>query len=303
MTSIDIDTASIANAPLECLTIGVFDSGVGGLTVLAPLMAQFPNAHFVYLADNAYMPYGEQPPEVLLERLNRLLPWLAQRCDVIALACNTAASLLIEKQRLTEWGVPIIDPIQPVCHQLASLLSANETTLVVLATPKTTHSGVYPKVLGKLNPALDVRSVSGQQLAGYFEHGHPDPTTYEALLDEVAAEIQTHLTPHKPAYLVLGCTHYPHMRAALAARLPKTITLVDPAEAMVRKLAQVVEGLPCESSVENHDAIKKPSVAGFWVTGDAKRFKTVAQQCSGLPVEPLHLWQGTTALPPDVTFK
>ncbi|MDH4378452.1 MAG: aspartate/glutamate racemase family protein [Vampirovibrionales bacterium] len=293
MTS--INTAAIANTPHWSLTIGVFDSGVGGLTVLAPLMAQFPDARFVYVADNAYMPYGEQSPAVLLERLTQLLPWLAKQCDVIALACNTAASLMIEHGLMAGWSalnqVPIIDPIQPVCEQLANDGNLAHPTIVILATPKTTAMGVYPRVLQELNPALDVRSVSGQQLAGYFEHGHPDPAAYETLLDTVAAEIQTHLSPNTSASLVLGCTHYPHMRAALAARLPNTVTMLDPAEAMVTKLTQVVEGLASASMVENQDAVKKPSVAGFWVTGDPERFKTVAQQCSGLVIPGVQSWQ------------
>jgi glutamate racemase len=281
----------VSKAPHGGLTIGVFDSGVGGLTVLSPLMAQFSNARFVYLADNAYMPYGEQSPEVLLQRLSLLLPWLAQRCDVIALACNTAASLMIEQNRLAEWGVPVVDPIQPVCHQLSNLPSGNEATLVVLATPKTTHSGVYPKVLRELNPSLDVRSVSGQQLAGYFEHGHPNPTAYEALLDEVAREIRSHVSENSPSSLILGCTHYPHMRAALADRLPKSVTFVDPADAMVTQLAQVVGAMPFTSEASSQGALNKGHSVAFWVTGDGERFKTVAQQCSGLVVDAVQQWR------------
>ena len=153
---------------------------------------------------------------------------------------------------------------------------------------------LYPKVLKGLHPALDVRSVSGQQLAGYFEHGHPDPAAYEALLDEVAADICSHLYEASPASLILGCTHYPHMRAALAARLPKTVTLVDPANAMVAKLNNVIQNQL--AALPQHAATQDNAVI-FTVTGDADRFQAVAQQCSGLVVERVQKWSSPTTKP------
>ncbi|MFN8615291.1 MAG: aspartate/glutamate racemase family protein [Vampirovibrionales bacterium] len=269
-------------------TIGVFDSGVGGLTVLAPLMARYPMARFVYVADNAYMPYGDQPPTVLLERLTGLLPWLAQRCDAIALACNTAASLLIEHQLLDSWGVPVVDPVQPVCEFLAQQARASTSHqpwhVTVLATPKTTQMGVYPRQLAsvwpKQGPSLQVVSVSGRELAGYFEHGHPNPQAYQDLLDSVAESIKATLTTDSQQRVILGCTHYPHMRRALAERLPSTVVMVDPAEAMVAAMPAMLLQQPL--APVPHSTVLEPVT--FYVTGDPQRFQTVAQQCSGLTV-------------------
>lgn len=222
-------------------TVGVFDSGVGGLSVLRALRAELPQVHFVYLADNAHAPYGERSAELVLERVQLITEWLRaeHRIDALVVACNTATALAIDELRSTHPDLPFIG-VEPALKP-AAMLSHNGH-IGVLATRGTVQSARFAQLLDRVAAAVDrpphVRIQPCDGLASAIERAD------SAAVQESAAFHLAQLQAQHPELapidtLVLGCTHYPFASDMLQALCGPCVQLVDTGLPVARRTREV----------------------------------------------------------------
>ncbi|HBK43565.1 MULTISPECIES: glutamate racemase [unclassified Polynucleobacter] len=214
--------------------IGVFDSGVGGLSILDEALRQLPEHDYIYLADSINAPYGEKSSEWIASRSMELCQYLAARgCDAIMVACNTATAEAIAHIRNELSNIPIIG-VEPGIKP-AAMQSANGI-VGVLATEATLKSDKFSALLATLPNCKFVKQ-AGAGLVPLIEAGQANGEETLELLAE-------HLEPIQDAgadTLVLGCTHYPFLRKAIRKLLGDSINLIDTSDAVVRQLKRKLE--------------------------------------------------------------
>lgn len=216
--------------------IGVFDSGVGGLSILDEALRQLPEHDYIYLADSANAPYGEKSPDWIAQRSLSLCKYLAQAgCNAIVVACNTATAQAIKDIRAAI-PIPIVG-VEPGIKP-AAMQSANGV-VGVLATEATLKSDKFNALLSTLPNHCQFIKQAGAGLVPLIEAGKAnDGETLELLAK--------HLEPIQAAgsdTIVLGCTHYPFLRKAIRKLLGDQITLIDTGEAVVKQLKRQLEAL------------------------------------------------------------
>lgn len=256
--------------------IGMFDSGVGGLSVLAELHALRPTETILYYADNAYCPYGVRPPEEIRDRtvaIARLL--VAQGVKAIVVACNTASAVAIEHVRSQVPGVPFIGLEPAVKPGVAMTKSRN---IGVLATPRTVTGERLRWLIETHGGEVTVHSVAAAGLVELVEAGiltGPDvDTALGPFLDPmIAAGVDV---------VVLGCTHYPFLRSAIQAYVGPNVAVIDSGTAIARRTQSVLDvaGL-LSSSFE-------PGTWSMQTSGDIAEVGPVAELLTGGPVSITH---------------
>jgi len=205
------------------LTIGLFDSGVGGLSVLARLGEIMPHEDYLYFADNLHMPYGPRSPEDLREIVFAICDYLvAAGCSMIVMACNTSSALVLPLARV-RYSIPLLGVLDPGARVAAEISKSG--SIGVLATTATTRSGAYERSILAYRPKATVHSQACPLLAPLVEQGALTGNEVEVALKDclaplITAEVDT---------VVLGCTHYPFLRETLLPLIPSGVTLVDPA--------------------------------------------------------------------------
>lgn len=241
-------------------TIGVFDSGVGGLSVLKHVREQLPRHRLLYVADSAHVPYGDKSPEYIRERslaLSRFL--LEHAADAIVIACNTATAAAAALLRAT-LAVPIVGMEPAVKPAVAATRSG---VVGVLATVGTLESAKFAALLQQYAGDVEIVTQACPGLVEQVEAGELDSAATRAL---VARYVEP-LLARGADTLVLGCTHYPFLSPAIRAAAGPSVTLIDTGAAvarqLVRRLAEVQAGAPAGPPSER-----------FWTTGDP----TVAQR-------------------------
>lgn len=202
--------------------IGVFDSGLGGLTVLTQLKTHYPKLPLLYVADQHYSPYGNKPAELIVQRCRSITQWLIdQGCSVIVVACNTATALAIELLR-EEFSVPIVG-VEPGVKPAA--LSSQCKKIAVLATENTVSSQRYSELLSRFLPSVTVISQRCVGLADAIENSDEQlPLLIKKYCQPLVAEGVDHL--------VLGCTHYPLVAEQLSAEFSGKVHIIDTGRAV-----------------------------------------------------------------------
>ena len=247
------------------MTIGVFDSGVGGLTVLQALRRRMPRHDFVYLGDTARVPYGRKPPEMVVEFAQGIAGFLCgQGVEALVVACNTASAVALPKLQercpVPVWGV--IDP------GVSAATRVTRTGLVgVIGTKATIGSGAYQRRLEARG--LQVWAQACPMLVHVVEEGLADSAEAELLV--------RHYLDGRPVIdtLILGCTHYPLLKPAIQRVLGDEVTLVDSAEATAEAVSR---------SVEEVSPAGEGRVVHF-VTGDRAVFAHTARAIGGVADE------------------
>ncbi len=222
------------------MRIGVFDSGVGGITVLRELLTAFPGSDFTYLGDTANVPYGTKSPR----QVERLCAKSASRLrdrgiDALVVACNTASSLALSAIREAMGGVPVLGVVEPGARAAvaARAESPGGGPIVVFATRATVRSGAYGRALAVLAPRAEVREQECPLLVPIIEEGwihHP-------LLELAVREyVEPFAAARSPGVALLACTHYPWIQDAFEKALPGW-KVVDSAQAVARALRAISE--------------------------------------------------------------
>lgn len=205
--------------------IGVFDSGVGGLTVLRALRARFPDESMVYLGDTARVPYGTKSAEVVTRYSLRNAAFLTEQdVKLLVVACNTASSVALPALRAT-LGIPVVGVIEPGARAAARV--SRSGNVGVVGTPGTIASGAYQRALAAERPGIRIHVQACPLFVPLAEEGWVQG-------DVPRLVARAYLAPMRQAgidTLVLGCTHYPLLRGVLAEELGPGVTLVDSADA------------------------------------------------------------------------
>jgi glutamate racemase len=209
--------------------IGVFDSGVGGLTVVAALRRRLPREAILYLGDTARLPYGSKSPATVTHYTRRNVSFLERRgVKAVVVACNTASALALPDLAT---AVPVWGVVEPGAERAAA---ASGGRVGVIATEATVRSDAYPRALRRLRPDLQIASRACPLFVPLVEEGwHDDPVT-----EQVATRYLAPLLAGGIDTLVLGCTHYPLLAPLLARVAGPGVRLVDSAEAVAEAVAK-----------------------------------------------------------------
>jgi glutamate racemase len=214
--------------------IGVFDSGMGGLTVVRELMNQLPHESIIYFGDTARVPYGPKSPDTVLRYSREITSYLkGQGVKALVIACNTATAHALPALR-EEFDMPIIGVIEPGARAAAA---ATKTKRVgVIGTAGTIKSGAYEKEILKLLPDAEVTAQACALFVPLVEEGWVDSEPTRAIARNylaplVAANVDT---------LVLGCTHYPLMKTVIGNVVGREVRLIDSAQETARQTAEVL---------------------------------------------------------------
>lgn len=261
--------AAAASAP-----IGLFDSGVGGLTVLRELRRQLPGESTIYLGDEARMPYGPRPAEEVLAFTRQAMRWFAERgCKLVVLACNTATAVALEAVR-EESAVPVIGVVRP--GAAAAISASARRSIGVLATTGTVRSGSYQRALRDLDPLVDVVQQACPKLVPLVESGQAGSAEAEQAVREYVTPLLTDGGVVSPVVdtLLLGCTHYPLLRAVIERVAGPGVRVVDSAATTALAVREVLE------SHRQLRAGGEPTNL-ICATGSTERFRTVARTIFG----------------------
>ncbi len=258
------------------LPIGVFDSGVGGLTVLRALRETLPHESFIYLGDTARLPYGTKSPESVVRYATQCAATLvASGIKALVIACNTAASAALPALQARYPLLPIVGVVEP--GAAAALAATRSQRIAVIATEGTVRAGAYRRAIARLNPQAVVTETPCQVFVALAEEGW----TQGPIVDLIIRQYLQGVFSEDPApdTLLLGCTHFPVLSAALRAALPDPVAIVDSAQ---------TTSLAVASRLQLEDLLKSPSrpagVVQFLATDGAARFARVGSIFLGAPL-------------------
>ncbi|MBV8201322.1 MAG: glutamate racemase [Acidobacteria bacterium] len=263
--------------------IGVFDSGVGGLTVVAALRRRLPREAILYLGDTARLPYGSKSPATVTHYTRRNVDFLERRgVKAVVVACNTASALALPDLAPT---VPVWGVVEPGAERAAA---ASGGRVGVIATEATVRSDAYPRALRRLRPDLEIASRACPLFVPLVEEGwHDDPVT-----EQVASRYLAPLLAGGIDTLVLGCTHYPLLTSVLARVAGPGVRLVDSAEAVADAVARgLAERGLAHVAASPGDELQEPSPGDgspaaalrVCVTDAGEGFQALARRILGAP--------------------
>jgi len=272
-----MDNPEIGNWKLEIAKsqapIGIFDSGVGGLTVVRAIERRLPNESLIYLGDTARIPYGVRSPATVERYALECAAFIqAKGVKAIVIACNTASALAANYLR-SQCTVPVIGVIRPGSRRAVE--QTRNGHIGVIATEATVASGAYERAMLAMRSGLEITSRACPLFVPLAEEGWlSHPVTFQ-----VAEEYLAELRSSGVDTLVLGCTHYPILRPVIERTLGDQIRYVDSGEAVAETLAEMLEadGLAGEGGAPRTDK--------FYVTDSAVRFRRVAELFLGRPLE------------------
>lgn len=254
----------------DCLKdapIGVFDSGIGGLTVVREIMRQIPNEKIIYFGDTARVPYGSKSKETVTRFSRQIARFLqSQNVKTIVVACNTASAYALDTLE-KEFDIPMIGVVKPGAKVAAE--TTQNGKVGVIATSATIGSAIYTTYIKEIKPEVTVTGKACPLFVPLVEEGLlEDPVT-----DEIASRYLSELIDIDIDTLILGCTHYPLIRNTIGRIVGDTVTLVNPAYETARELKILLE---------THGILqdKKPDLGEnryqFYVSDGAEKFKSFA---------------------------
>lgn len=246
--------------------IGVFDSGVGGLTVLRVLQRRLPNENFLYFGDTARLPYGTRSPAEIRQFVREILDWMqAEGCKLVVMACNTSSALALEALQ-PDYTMPLIGLIQPA----ARIAVQKGRRIGVISTMATAQSRAYRQALREANPEVQVWEVGCPEFVPLVEQQRiDDPYTLH-----VATQYLAPLVDAQVDTLIYGCTHYPHLAPVLQQLLPAATHLLDPADAVTRAVQMELEVLGLRNSTPTRSV-------RFGVSHDPQQFSRAIERWLG----------------------
>lgn len=250
------------------LPIGIFDSGLGGLTVVRELSRRLPNENLIYVGDTARVPYGTKSPDTIRRYSMQISFFLMRRkVKMIVVACNTSSALAL--RALKSLPIPVLGVIDPGAR--AAVMSTNALRVGVIGTPATVASHAYRSAIKKYAPSANVWESACPLFVPLVEEGwleHPVTT-------QVARQYLKPVLKNRVDTLVLGCTHYPLLKKTLTAVAGKRVQLIDSAEETAKDVAQLLGKSGCLN------ASSKKGRSVYYVTDNAASFSRLSRQFLG----------------------
>jgi glutamate racemase len=252
--------------------VGVFDSGMGGLTVLHECLVTMPHEDFVYLGDLARLPYGPRPLPEIRRFAQEIAAYLeGEGVKLILVACNAATSAALPDLQ-EELAVPVVGVITPEAH--AAVQTTRNRDIGLLATEATVEAGRYVALVHTLDAGARLHAVACPKLVPLIESDDPfGEATIEA--------VREYAEPIKQAgcdTVILGCTHYPHIRSIFQRTFGRGVTLVFSAEETAREVAETL----ARKRIENDE--QREGSTRFLTTGDPETFSRLGQRFLQLPL-------------------
>src|SRR5215471_3372868 len=257
---------------MDSRPVGVFDSGVGGLTVLHECLVTMPNEDFVYLGDHARLPYGPRPLEEIRRFAREIGAFLEQQdVKLILVACNAATSAALPRLQ-EELAVPVVGVITPEAH--AAVQATRNRHVGLLATEATVEAGRYAELVHTLDAGIAFFPVACPRLVPLIESDDPYGEDTERAVRDYAARLQ------EPGVdtVILGCTHYPLIRKIFERVFGREVTLVFSAEETAREVAQTLARKGYENDAAREGAYR------FLTTGDPDAFREMGARFLQLPI-------------------
>lgn len=251
---------------LQRSRIGIFDSGVGALTVLRELYRQLPNESILYFSDTARLPYGNRSQAEISQFVREILSWMVQQgVKMVIMACNTGSALALETVR-SEFDIPILGVILPGARAAVQ----QGKRIGVIATPATANSNAYQQAIQEINPMVDVWEVGCPELVPLIESNRVnDPYTRKMIQEYLAPLIEQQIDT-----LVYGCTHYPLLSPVIRSILSRSVRLIDPAVHVVAAAARELELLGLRN-------MRTAMPTQFYVSGCPATFAQLSVQWLG----------------------
>jgi glutamate racemase len=255
------------------LPIGIFDSGVGGLTVYRAIERRLPNESLIYLGDTARIPYGTRSLETVQRYAMEDAAFiLAKNVKALVIACNTASALAASRLR-EKFDLPILGVIGPGARR--AVAATHNGHIGVIATEATVASGAYEREMLALRAGLEIISRPCPLFVPLTEEGWVNHPVTRQVAEEYLAELRS----TNVDTLVLGCTHYPILRPVIEAVLGDRLTYIDSGEAVADEVADLLEA---EGLLRER---QEPRTEDFYVTDSAARFRRVAELFLGRPLD------------------
>ncbi len=254
--------------------IGIFDSGLGGLTILKALREQLPHEDFIYFGDTANVPYGSKSKQTVTRFSAAIAHFLeTQHVKLIVIACNTASALALNELR-KQCHTPVLGVIEP--GALAAVAATKNHKIAVLGTEATVRSKAYAKAVLKKMPAAQIVQQACPLFVPLVEENYTRTEAARLIANDYLACVK-----HAHAdTLILGCTHYPILKPMLAKLLGKNVCLVDPAQ---------TTALAVEKFLGSSKEQKGKGRLTVYASDDPARFKRLASCLLGTPIKTVHL--------------
>jgi len=267
----------VVSGPQRNAPVGVFDSGVGGLTVLHELLVSLPREDFLYLGDSARFPYGDRPPAELEAFSCQIADVLLERgAKLIVVACNSATSSALDALHAhvaaSGHAVDVIGVVGPECN--LAVAQTRTGRIGLLATAATVASGAYERAVYAADPLVRLQSVACPQLAQMSQTGAP-------ITERDVDLVRGYCAPLRAAQVdtvILGCTHYPMVRALLQRLLGPAVALITSGDAVARRVEQALAVRELASANEGEGRYH------FLCTADADQFARVGSRFLQLPM-------------------
>lgn len=257
--------------------IGIFDSGMGGLTVMKEIVSKLPNENIVYFGDTARLPYGEKSPEAIIRFcVESIIFLMEQEIKLLVLACNTASSYAFNKLK-TIFNIPIVEVIEP--GVLKSIESTKNGKIAVLGTKATINSGSYKNKLQLYNASAEVYSIACPLFVPLAEEGLQNHPAAKLIAQEYLKE----LSEKEIDTLLLGCTHYPILKKIIQECLKEDINIVDSATACAEKASAAL----CEFNLKNSSL--ETGFHRFFVSDNPEKFRLLGQKFLGAEIAKVSL--------------
>lgn len=279
MSSSGDSDGSGRRAPVDTRPVGLFDSGVGGLTVLHECLVSLPAEDYLYLGDTGSFPYGPRTLEEVRALAFRNTAFLVEHdVKLIIVACNSAAAAALP-QLQEAFDTPIVGVVMPGAR--AAVQATRNRRIGVMATEATVRSASYQQALHALDAGLDIFPVACRRLAPMIQEG-------DVFSEEVEQAVRDCVRPIKEAgadTVILGCTHYPLLSPMLRRLLGPNVSLINSAEEIAREVAEILE----RKGIGNLSG--REGDYRFYATGDPEAFRRVGARFLQLPIRQVMLWE------------
>jgi glutamate racemase len=294
LETIEIVKSAIRNpqSPIRnsALPIGIFDSGVGGLTVYRALHERLPYEHFVYLGDTARVPYGTKSLSTVERYAIENARFLEARgIKLLVVACNTASALALPAIRHAV-DVPVIGVIDPGARAAVTIAAGKK--IAIIATEATIQSGAYANAIATIDPVIEVIERACPLFVPLAEEGWAESEVAGKVADDYLKDLRN----NDIGALVLGCTHYPILRGVIGQTIGKEVVLIDSGEAAAREVQMLLESSELSSPHPGRVTRERrlcDDLDHFYVTDAAARFARVAELFLGTApsvLEAVEVW-------------
>ncbi len=258
--------------------IGIFDSGVGGLTVMKEIRELLPNENIIYFGDTARLPYGEKSPETIIRYSVENAQFLIEQdIKVLVVACNTASAFAINKLNQI-LDIPVLGVIVPGAEKACSV--TQNKRIAVLGTKATIKSGIYQKEIEKNSPGCYVCPIACPLFVPLVEENFISHPATQMIIKEYLSPIQD----LNIDTLLLGCTHYPLLKEMIQAQVGDAVRIVDSASICAKKLKSILN----ENHLEN---LSGNTFLSYYVSDDKEKFAILGERIFGNPIPEVFLYK------------